>query len=212
MISFMPLSESRGADIADELQDCDELAWALGRCVGENHGTPVLMYGRRAGRTLVEARRGTSFFASCKPGAPREASATLPLDFGMPRADGADGASAPPLLPQRCGVTVIGVQPYVTNFNVQVAGASLAECKAAAAALRSEMGVQVMALPHESSSTVEIGCNLQATDSSNSPPREQVLALIESRLPGGSVVHHSYVIGLTPGQALEKGAAALAAH
>ena len=156
--------------IADALDECDELAWRLGRTLGDEVGLPVLMYGRRAGRSLVDTRRGTSFFASCKANAPREASVSLPLDFGHlvdstdanahSAASAAPGGGvaapspgdepryeaallAPNGLPQRRGVTVIGSQPYVTNFNIQVDHASIEECRAAAAALRAELGVQV---------------------------------------------------------------------
>ena len=221
MISFMPLSEASGAAIADDLGTCDELAWSLGRSLGET-GAPVLMYGPRAGRTLVEARRGTSFFASCKANAPREAWATLPLDFGSRRARGAAAVTAvdaepaasvaaPADVPQRTGVAVVGVQTYVTNFNIQVDGASLEECKAAASALRAALGVQVMALPHTSSGSCEIGCNLQASHDRDSPAHDAVLSVVASGLPAAASIRHHYVIGLTPAQALEKAQQSLAA-
>ena len=206
MISFMPLSERRADAISDELRACDELAWRLGERLGGTHGCPVLMYGPRATRTLVDARRGTSFFASTKAASPREATTQLPLDFG-PGSGGAGAAAA--TLPQRAGVAILGVQPYVTNFNVCVSGASLAACKEAASALRSQYGVQVMALPH-AGDTIEIGCNLQAREGVDSPARDAVLDLITAQVqPAGGVVRHSYVIGLTPGDALSRAEAAL---
>lgn len=213
MVSFMPLSEASADELANEIAACDAVAWRLGGALGEID-CPVLMYGPRAGRSLLDTRRGTSFFASCRAGSPREASTSLDLDFGGRALGVAPVVAAAPasagLLPQRSGVAIIGVQPYVTNFNIQVEAATLADCKAAAAALRSEMGVQVMALPHEASGTIEIGCNLQATQERASPARDAVLAFVQGRLPAEAMVRKSYVIGLTPGDAKEKGALGLA--
>jgi glutamate formiminotransferase len=223
MVSFMPLSEASADALADELAACDVAAWQLGGALGEL-GCPVLMYGPRAARSLLETRRGTSFFASVRAGSPREASTSLVLDFGgggvVPGADGAAAAAmaapsgtsaAGPPLPLRAGVAIVGVQPYVTNFNIQVEEATLDECRGAAGALRREMGVQVMALPHEASGTVEIGCNLQASQQHGSPAREAVLALVASSLPARARVRKSYVIGLTPDEARGKGVRWLAA-
>ena len=212
MVSFMPLSERSGAAICLELEECDELAWQLGRSL-DGH-CPVLMYGRRAARTLVETRRGTSFFRSTKAQSAREATAELPLDFGAAvlnasadstAAAGTGGSHSPALasvLPQRSGVAIIGAQPYVTNFNICVARASLADCKAAERLVRSQFGVQVMALPH-AGETHEIGCNLQASEEADSPDHDAVLAAVAGCLPEGASVERSYVIGLTPAQAVE---------
>ena len=200
MVAFMPLSDLRADAIASELADCDGLAWELGERLGELGGS-VLMYGKRAERTLLEARRGTSFFASTDASVPRDASATLPLDFGAP-------------LAQARGVSVVGAMPYVTNFNVRVGGASLAECRAAAAALRSQMSVQVMALPYgePEAGAHEIGCNLQATSSADTPTTAAVLELIASRLPSHASVLQSYVIGMMPADARARGEAVLASN
>lgn len=199
MISFMPLSEQRASAIQDQLQECDDLAWKLGSELG-SLGCPVLLYGKRAGRSLVETRKGTSFFRSTKASTPREATAELPLDF--------PAAAAAASLPQRTGVTIVGVQPYVTNFNICVVGATLDECRAAASAVRATFSVQVMALPH-SSGTHEIGCNLQASEAEDSPDRQAVLDVVAAALPTAASIQHSYVIGLTPGEASAKAAEAL---
>ena len=100
MVSFMPLSEESVETISSELDLCDGLAWRLGHSLG-TLGCPVLMYGPRSGRSLLETRRGTSFFESCKAETPREATTSLPIDFGG-MADG---------VPQKCGVAIVGVQP-----------------------------------------------------------------------------------------------------
>ena len=219
MISFMPLSELRTDAICPELEACDELAWRLGERLGGAHGCPVLMYGPRAGRTLVETRRGTSFFASTKATNPREASTRLPLDFGPGSASRAGDASEAAAaaasshadLPQRCGVAILGTQPYVTNFNICIAGAGLEACKSAEGEVRRAFGVQVMALPH-AGDTVEIGCNLQARDGVDSPARDAVLELVAAHVqPAGGRVERSYVIGLTPGEARARGEEALGA-
>jgi glutamate formiminotransferase len=211
MISFMPLSEKSAGSIRSELDACDELAWRAGSRIGAL-GCPVLMYGPRAGRSLLETRRGTSFFASTKASAAREATADLPLDFFGTSGDGGDdghmknglgSAGVLASLPQRTGVTIIGTQPYVTNFNIQIVNASLEECRAAAAAVRSRFGVQVMALPHAGGSH-EVGCNLQASDTIDSPDQQEVLAVVAKALPSAATIQRSYVIGLTPAEAMAK--------
>ena len=217
MISFMPLSEQRASAIEDDLNACEECAWQLGARLGAvdaEAGTPVLMYGRRAGRTLVETRRGTHFFRSTKAEERRpDPFCSLKPDFapkGMVSwtddyiQHEADHHGPCYTLPRHLGVSIIGVQTYVTNFNVCVEGASLEQCKAAAAALRSKHGVQVMALPHEGE-TIEIGCNLQASDTVDSPSREAVLSCLRESLPESAGIPKSYVIGLTPDDARQKG-------
>ena len=195
MVSFMPLTEQRAEAIDVELQACDSLAWRLGEKLGAV-GCPVLMYGPRSGRSLLQTRRGTSFFASCRKGMPREATTSLALDFGELAVDGS--------LPQETGVSIIGVQPYVTNFNIQVENSSLEACRSAAAALRTTFGVQVMALPH-AEGTCEIGCNLQATQEHDCPARDAVLSFVIEALPAGARVRHSSVIGLSPDEAKAMG-------
>jgi len=197
MVAFMPLSESSAAQLGPELSACDALAGQLGRALGDL-GCPVVLYGRQRGRTLLEARRLTSFFRSVRGEAPREVTLSEPADFGP---SGTEGT-----VPQRSGVAVVGAMTYVTNFNIQVVRASLDACRAAAAALRTEMGVQVMALPHEGES-IEIGCNLQATAERDSPSPAAVLDLVRERLPDEAVISRSYVVGLTPADALERAAA-----
>jgi len=207
MVSFMPLSELCAAAIEPELARCDSLAWRLGERLGMAHDCPVLLYGPRAGRSLLETRRGTSFFRSTKSSSAREATTALRPNFGPGASEGpsegagdAAGGSMPLGLPQSCGVTIVGVQPYVTNFNICVANATLEACREVASALRSSMGVQVMALPH-AEGTAEIGCNLQANETHDSPNRKDVLDFVASRLPAGHTVPRAYVVGLTPGEA-----------
>ena len=194
MVSFMPLSEAATSATAEAMRPCDDLAFDLGARVADH--VPVVLYGARAGRSLVEARRRTGFFASTRADAPRQVSLSVPPDLG------------PAEVTQRAGVSVVGAQPYVTNFNVQVGGASLSECREAARALRAELGVQVMALPH-AGDTHEIGCNLQASAERDSPALAAVLETIGRSLPAGASVLRSYVIGLTPAQALERALEAL---
>ena len=73
MVSFMPLTEKRDDDL---LEACDALAWRFGEAFD---GVPILMYGPRKQRSLVETRRGTSFFASTKDAGPP--SCALTPDF-----------------------------------------------------------------------------------------------------------------------------------
>ena len=191
MVAFMPLSEASATELEAELAECDALAWSLGKSIGEL-GCPVLMYGARAGRSLLDTRRGTSFFKSVRgPCAP---TTELPPDFGSLAADGA--------LPPRWGLSVVGSMPYVTNFNLQVAGATIDEGRAAASALRKELGVQVMALPYGDDGVVEVGCNLQATAAMPSQPTDAVLECVRASLPAGASIAHSYVVGMRPAEAL----------
>jgi hypothetical protein len=96
--------------------------------------------------------------------------------------------------------------PYVTNFNIQVGGgASLEDCRSAASRVRTEFGVQVMALPHAEGSH-EIGCNLQAAEGKDSPATSAVLQAVEDSLPAHAQVIRSYVVGLAPADALRRAA------
>ncbi len=186
MVAFMPLSDASGSSLALELASCDELATSLGRNLGEQ-GVPVLLYGARAGRTVLEARRGTSFFRSVRAAESRDVSLQLPPSFG------------PTVVPQRSGVAIVGSQTYVTNFNLQVEDAGLDACKRAADSVRAEFGVQVMALGHADS--IEIGCNLQATASVATPERQRVLECVRKALPPEARITREYVVGFTPDEA-----------
>ena len=198
MVAFMPLSEAASSELSAEMATCDALAASLGAALG-SHGCPVLLFGDAAGRTLLEARRLTSFFRSTKAAAPREAQLDAPPSFG------------PAEVPQRLGVSVVGAMPYVTNFNLQVEGAELGACKRAADALRAAMGVQVMALPYgDDGVVVEIGCNLQASKERPTPQRDAVTACVRAELPEGATLS-GYVVGLTPGEARARAEEMLAA-
>jgi glutamate formiminotransferase len=189
MVSFMPLSNQAAACIADDLQICDKLAWDFGASLG-SLGCSVLMFGQAARRSLRDTRRSTSFFSSATDVAPHVFS-TLRSDFG------------PDIICQKSGIAVVGSQPYVTNFNIQVSCASMGACKQIASKLRSEMRVQVMALPH-AGDTIEIGCNLQATQTEPCQSTESVLKFVTDLLPEGSSVLRAYVVGLTPEDALQR--------
>lgn len=198
MVAFMPLSHDSEAALETQLSTCDALAWNLGAVVGD--ASPVLMFGKRAGRTLLQTRRATSFFASTKADSPRETSTSLPLDFAP--------AGSGPLPPNR-GVSIVGAMPYVCNFNVQVTGVSLDDARAAASAVRAGFGVQVMALPYGSASC-EIGVNLQASASAAAPAQPAVLECITRALPAESRVLRNYIVGLDPAEAARRGAEVLA--
>lgn len=182
MVAFMPLTEIRDDAL---LEACDALAWRFGEAFGD---VPCLMYGPGRGRSLLETRRGTSFFASTKKAGPPATS--LAPDFGPIQVSPAHG------------VVIVGAQPYVTNYNVAIAG-SLADCKQAERAVRARFGVQVMALPH-ADGLVEVGCNLQAGGARDSPPVADVLACIVDALPPSCAVRRAYVVGLAPGDALAR--------
>lgn len=198
MITFMPLSEAKTSALSDDMASCEQLAWELGPSL-RSFGCYVLMFGQRASRTLLETRRSTSFFASTHA-ASQSVASSLRSDFG------------PAELRQTSGVTIVGAQAYVTNFNIRIAGVALDACKEAAARVRSQFGVQVMALPH-SEATVEIGCNLQATLIRDSPPTQQVLQFVQQLMPMEARDRmRSYVVGYTPGEAMRLAEIALASE
>ena len=190
MVAFMPLSEEKADALVHELDECALLAQELGSCLG-GLGLPVLLYGPRRGRSLLDARRCTSFFASTRTESPREPFCSAPPDFG------------PETVSPRSGIAIVGAMPYVTNFNVQIRGADLGACRSIALELRKSMGLQLMALPHADDS-IEIGCNLQATAAHGSPGICKVLSSMQQLLPSGASIARSYVIGLTPSECLDR--------
>ena len=107
----------------------------------------------------------------------------------------------PPDVPLKSGISVVGSQAYVTNFNIAIGSATLDACKIVAAKLRAELQVQCMALCH--GEQVEIGFNLQATADKDCPSTDLVLSTVRSLLPAEAILTHSYVVGLKPYEALE---------
>jgi hypothetical protein len=186
------------------------MAWELAPALASSGFFP-LMFGQRAKRSLLETRRCTSFFSSVKGSGP--VVSTVPSDFG-------GGA-----VRQTAGVSVVGSQPYVTNFNMQLSRVSLEECSQAATRLRRDFGVQVrdcrtsarsrsnipaqvMAL-HYGEDAIEIGCNLQATHDNDSTSTESVLNHVLQLLPPSAQLLRAYVVGCTPSEALRLAEAGL---
>jgi hypothetical protein len=190
------------------------MAWQLAPSLASSGFFP-LMFGQRAKRSLLETRRCTSFFSSVKGSGP--VVSTLPSDFG-------GGA-----LRQTAGVSIVGSQTYVTNFNMQLSRVSLDVCKQAATRLRRDFGVQVcdcgtsarsiatrqsniptqvMALPY-GEDAIEIGCNLQATHDNDSTSTESVLNRVLELLPPTAQLLRAYVVGCTPSEALQLAQAGL---
>jgi glutamate formiminotransferase len=188
MVAFMPLSDRKTSELVNDMKTCDILAWDLGSWMGSK-GCPVLMYGARSARSLLCTRRQTSFFTSVNEQSSRAASSKLPFDFG------------PVTIPRRCGISVVGSQSYVTNFNIQISGCTLDECRRVAGHLRSALGIHVLALPHDGAQ-VEIGCNIQATETNDCISTELVLRTVQQLLPPEAILTRSYIVGLTPSQAL----------
>jgi hypothetical protein len=193
---------------------CDDMAWELAPALASSGFFP-LMFGQRANRSLLETRRCTSFFSSVKGSGP--VVSTIPSDFGS-------GA-----VRQTAGVSIVGSQPYVTNFNMQLSRVSLEVCSQAVmrlrrdfgvqvrdcrtsargiAAIRSDIPTQVMALPY-AEDAIEIGCNLQATHDSDSTSTESVLNHVLQLLPPSARLLRAYVVGCTPGEALRLAEAGL---
>ena len=63
MVAFMPLSESSASASVEGLHECDALAWQLAHSMAELR-CPLLLYGTRAGRSLLEVRPPGSLRAS----------------------------------------------------------------------------------------------------------------------------------------------------
>uniref|UniRef100_A0A7S0NWM5 Formiminotransferase N-terminal subdomain domain-containing protein n=1 Tax=Calcidiscus leptoporus TaxID=127549 RepID=A0A7S0NWM5_9EUKA len=92
MIAFMPLSEADASSLRVDLERCERLAVRTGQAIGAA-GCPVLLFGPNKGRSLLESRRGTSFFRSVKAGSHAAPSLQLPADFGPSQPSESSGIS-----------------------------------------------------------------------------------------------------------------------
>eukprot|EP01137_Pigoraptor_chileana_P010149 Opistho-2@59332 len=160
---------------------------ALGRRIGEQLATPVLLYGAAhgTGRSLVDVRRQTSFYRSTGAVTP-SVSTSLAPDFG------------PIEVPPSRGITVCGATPYVWSCNVQLDTSDLDLGAVIAKKARSET-LQTMALLHDNGK-VEIACNVLASPTVDAAKIESAVGAIASQ---HSVrVTGSYPLGIPPEAAL----------
>ena len=178
--------EGAAADRGAE-EGATALALRLGHSLSAH--LPVYFYGGASPtRTpLDEVRRSLGYF--------RDADArSSPPDLG------------PPAPSARSGVVCVGALPWVTNFNLVLAGTAdmsaetlhqRARVVAAAVSQRrgGPAGCQSMALAHEGG-TVEVACNLL---SPTAPSTEEVRRLVEAAAHAqGLRILRDYCTGLTP--------------
>jgi len=172
-------------------EEAGKLALRVGRFLslsgpGDKPALPVYLYGaaREDGRSLAELRRSLGYFSGASKGlwtglSDEMASAMRDLapDYGPSDVDSQYGAA------------VVGAVPWVTNYNLLLASASMDQadlmtrCRRIARLTSTRGGgpvaVETMALPHEHG--VEVACNL--LDTATTPPSEvlaRVRALVDA--------------------------------
>jgi len=160
--------------------DAGRLARRLGCHLGAgDSGTgpaiPVYFYGaaREDGRALADLRRSLGYFG----GAARGEWTGLSEQMAAAMRNLASDVGPPEVNPQY-GAAVVGAVPWVTNYNLLLAGTGLdqaelmIQCRKIARLTGARGGglaaVETMALPHEHG--VEVACNL--LDTSITPPVE----------------------------------------
>lgn len=182
VIPFVPIS-------GVSMEDCVELARALGARVGQELNLPVYLYERAATRTdrtnLEDIRRGE--YETLKT-AIREDPDRAP-DFG-PSKLGPAGAS------------VIGARPPLIAFNVYLTTDDVDIAKRIARAVRRSSGGLrfVKALGLLVDGRAQVSMNL--TDAARTPIARVVELIRREAQRYGVAVHHSELVGLTPQAAL----------
>lgn len=191
-------------------EDAGRLARRLGSHLGSGilgtaPAVPVYFYGaaREDGRALAELRRSLGYFGGAARGEWKglsEQMATamrnLPPDIGPGEVD-----------PQY-GAAVVGAVPWVTNYNLLLAGAGLdqaelmIQCRKIARLTGARGGglaaVETMALPHEQG--VEVACNL--LDTSTTPPVEVRARVSELAQAEGLQIISDYFTNKQPEEVL----------
>jgi glutamate formiminotransferase/formiminotetrahydrofolate cyclodeaminase len=173
------------------MEQCVELARALGRRVGDELGIPVFLYERAATRpdreNLAVVRRG-EFEAA------RDQIGTDPSrdpDFG-PRA-----------VHPTAGATVIGARPFLVAYNVYLGGAeNVVVAKEVAKAVRGSSGGlrHVKGLGLEVDGQAQVSMNLVDTDQT---PLHRAYDMVRLEAEArGLTPTHSEIVGLVPEQVL----------
>jgi len=174
------------------LDDCAELARALGKRVGEELAIPVFLYEAAATSTartsLADVRRG---------------------EFeGLRDAIGRDPARKPDFGPEKihatAGATAIGARRFLVAFNANLNTNDVRVAKAIAAAIREQSGglknVRALGFSIENGRRAQVSMNLVNVEAT---PIHRVLALIRDEAARhGAQVSGCEVVGLVPEGAL----------
>jgi len=191
-------------------KDAGNLARRLGGHLGSGDaGTgpaiPVYFYGaaREDGRALAELRRSLGYFG----GAARGEWTGLSEQMAVAMRNLAPDVGPSEVDPQY-GAAVVGAVPWVTNYNLLLAGNGLDQaelmlrCRRIARLTGARGGglaaVETMALPHEQG--VEVACNL--LDTSITPPVQVRACVVELAEAEGLLVMSDYFTNKQPEEVL----------
>jgi glutamate formiminotransferase len=169
---------------ADEMALANEVAFTLGRRVGEEIGLPVFLYGASG-----DGYR-PAFFRHGGPGELQRR-----LDAGELRQ-----AFGPSQLDPRAGAVLIGARPLLIAFNIELETGDLADAQAIAAAIRESSGgmkgVQALGLLLPASGRVQVSINVIDVDAA--PLVAVVQRVREAAVSRAVVVGRSELVGLLP--------------
>ena len=169
------------------MEQCVELASALGQRLGEELGIPVYLYARAARRPervrLPDVRRGQYEGL-------RDAITTDPdraPDFG-------------PSVLGTAGATAVGARPFLVAYNINLATADLALAKRIARSIRESSGglkaVQALGMATDDPKVVQVSMNLLDTATT---PLHVVFETVQSQANAEGVqVVESEIVGLLP--------------
>lgn len=178
------------------MQECIDLARALGQRVGDELGIPVFLYERAATRpdreNLVNVRRGEFELALTDIGSNPE---RVP-DFG------------PKTTHPTAGATIIGARPFLVAYNVYLGGAeNLSVAKEVAKAVRGSSGGlrYVKGLGLEVDGQAQVSMNLVDTDQT---PLHRAYDMVRTEAEARGVLPTgSELVGLVPEKVLFETAA-----
>lgn len=181
VIPFVPVEDLT-------LDDCADMARAVGKRIGDELGIPVFLYEAAASRpdrvALADVRRG---------------------EFeGLRERIGTDLARVPDFGPTRihptAGATAVGARKFLVAFNANLNTGDVRVAKAIAKAIREASGglknVRALGFSIEDGRRAQVSMNLVDTEAT---PIHRVLALVrEEAARHGAVVSGCEVVGLIP--------------
>jgi glutamate formiminotransferase len=183
VLPFVPLGDT-------PMEQCVEIAHAVGRRIGEELGIPVYFYGEAAlaaeRRLLVNVRRG-------------EYEGLLETIAAQPdrKPDAGPATLGPP------GATAVGARWPLIAMNVHLRTDDLGVARAIARAVRASSGglpgVQALGLPTSRAGIVQVSMNL--VNIAVSPPHAVVEAVRLEAERRGIALAETELVGLMPAQA-----------
>lgn len=174
------------------LEDCAEMARALGKRVGEELKLPVFLYEAAASRpdrtSLADVRRGE--FEGLREAIGKDPKKTP--DFG------------PNAIHPTAGATAIGARRFLVAFNANLNTGDVRVAKAVAKAIREQSGglknVRALGFSIEDGRRAQVSMNLVNTEAT---PIHRVLALIRDEAARhGAAISGCEVVGLVPEYAM----------